>query len=92
MHIVSPCSTLLQPLTFLSNCTWQNEEIFFRDYAAAHKKLSELGFVPPTLASRVITAVKNSSTMAKTAAGVVALAATAAAITYFYRQRNQKLE
>ncbi|KAJ9703757.1 hypothetical protein PVL29_005163 [Vitis rotundifolia] len=67
----------------------QEEEAFFRDYAASHKKLSELGFVPPTLASRVITAVKNSSTMAKTAAGV-AFATTAIAITFYYRRRSQR--
>ena len=71
--------------------TWQDEEAFFRDYAASHKKLSELGFVPPTWTSRVITAVKNSSTMAKTAAGV-AFATTAIAITFYYRQRSQRKE
>ncbi|CBI17342.3 unnamed protein product, partial [Vitis vinifera] len=69
----------------------QDEEAFFRDYAASHKKLSELGFVPPTWTSRVITAVKNSSTMAKTAAGV-AFATTAIAITFYYRQRSQRKE
>lgn len=69
----------------------QDEEAFFRDYAASHKKLSELGFVPPTWTSRVITAVKNSSTMAKTAAGV-AIATTAIAITFYYRQRSQREE
>lgn len=69
----------------------QDEDAFFRDYAASHKKLSELGFVPPTWTSRVITAVKNSSTMAKTAAGV-AIATTAIAITFYYRQRSQREE
>lgn len=69
----------------------QDEEAFFRDYAASHKKLSELGFVPPAWTSRVITAVKNSSTMAKTAAGV-AIATTAIAITFYYRQRSQREE
>ncbi|RVX16759.1 putative L-ascorbate peroxidase 3, peroxisomal [Vitis vinifera] len=69
----------------------QDEEAFFRDYAASHKKLSELGFVPPTWTSRVITAVKNSSTMAKAAAGV-AFATTAIAITFYYRQRSQREE
>ena len=39
--------------------------------------------------SRVITAVKNSSTMAKTAAGV-AFATTAIAITFYYRRRSQR--
>lgn len=32
---------------------WQDKDAFFRDYAVSHKKLSELGFSPPSSGQKV---------------------------------------
>ncbi|KAL3525248.1 hypothetical protein ACH5RR_013620 [Cinchona calisaya] len=59
----------------------KDEEAFFRDYAASHKKLSELGFTPPTHCFKL--PVKNCGALAQTTFGV-AVAATVAIFSYFY--------
>ncbi|XP_027076651.2 L-ascorbate peroxidase 3-like [Coffea arabica] len=51
----------------------KDQEAFFRDYAASHKKLSELGFNPPSSRFK----------LAQTAFGV-AVAATVIILSYFY--------
>lgn len=59
----------------------KDEEAFFRDYAESHKKLSELGFTPPS--SYLKSAVKNSTLLALGAVGV-AVAAAVVIFSYFY--------
>ena len=49
---------------------WQDEDAFFRDYAASHKKLSELCFISP------------SRLALKVSVGVVA--AAVAILSYYY--------
>jgi hypothetical protein len=41
---------------------WQDDDAFFADYAASHKKLSELGFTLPSSGLKAIT--KNSTLIA----------------------------
>lgn len=60
---------------------WQDEDAFFTDYAASHKKLSELGFNPPSLGFKG--AVKNSALLVQSAVGV-AVAAAVVIFSYFY--------
>ncbi|MCD7471630.1 L-ascorbate peroxidase 3 [Datura stramonium] len=59
----------------------KDEEAFFRDYAESHKKLSELGFTPPSSCFKL--AVKNSTVLAQGAVGV-AVAAAVVILSYFY--------
>ncbi|KAK2979767.1 hypothetical protein RJ640_026396 [Escallonia rubra] len=58
----------------------KDEEAFFNDYAASHKKLSELGFTPPSCFKL---AVKNPAILAQSAVGV-AVAAAVVILSYFY--------
>lgn len=58
----------------MGNLLWQDEDAFFTDYAVSHKKLSELGFTPPSLGG-----------VAKSHARiVVALAAVAVLFGYLF--------
>ncbi|CAI9110961.1 OLC1v1011073C1 [Oldenlandia corymbosa var. corymbosa] len=57
-----------------------DEEAFFKDYAASHKKLSELGFTPPSSCSKLI---NNSTALAQSAVGV-AVAAAVVIFSYFF--------
>ncbi|KAG6775688.1 hypothetical protein NC652_013638 [Populus alba x Populus x berolinensis] len=59
----------------------EDEDAFFSDYAESHKKLSELGFAPPSSSLKAIT--KNRTLLAQTAVGV-AVAATVIILSYFY--------
>lgn len=59
----------------------KDEDAFFTDYAASHKKLSELGFNPPSLGFK--DAVKNTALLAQSAVGV-AVAAAVVIFSYFY--------
>ncbi|CAK7334241.1 unnamed protein product [Dovyalis caffra] len=59
----------------------KDEDAFFADYAASHKKLSELGFTPPSSGLKTIT--KNRTLLAQSAVGV-AVAATVVILSYFY--------
>ncbi|XP_011043177.1 PREDICTED: L-ascorbate peroxidase 3, peroxisomal [Populus euphratica] len=59
----------------------EDEDAFFSDYAASHKKLSELGFSPPSSSLKAIT--ENSTLLAQSAVGV-AVAATVIILSYFY--------
>lgn len=59
----------------------KDEDAFFADYAASHKKLSELGFNPPSLVFK--DAVKKSALLAQSAVGV-AVAAAVVIFSYFY--------
>ncbi|OVA19838.1 heme peroxidase [Macleaya cordata] len=63
----------------------KDEDAFFRDYAIAHKKLSELGFAPSSSASKV----KSSTVLAQSAVGV-AVAATVVVLSYLYEARRIK--
>ncbi|KAH9623404.1 hypothetical protein KSS87_002916 [Heliosperma pusillum] len=57
----------------------KDEEVFFRDYADSHKKLSELGFAPPNSRPNMVT---------KVVVGI-AVAITVAVISYFYEVCKQ---
>ncbi|GMH06558.1 hypothetical protein Nepgr_008398 [Nepenthes gracilis] len=65
----------------------KDEEAFFRDYAKSHKKLSELGFTPPSsikkMASRSSWVHRNGATLVISAVGI-AVAAAVMAFSYFY--------
>lgn len=84
-YVASSSSHMIEKL-FLS--IWQDEDAFFTDYAASHKKLSELGFSPPSCGSMI--AVKNSAVLAQSAVGVV-VAVAVVIFSYFYEvQRRTK--
>ncbi|CAI0557493.1 unnamed protein product, partial [Linum tenue] len=57
----------------------KDEDAFFKDYAAAHKRLSELGFTPASSASNVL---------AQSAVGV-AVAAAVVIFSYLYEVRKR---
>ncbi|KAF3796444.1 L-ascorbate peroxidase 3 [Nymphaea thermarum] len=61
----------------------KDEELFFKDYAESHKKLSELGFRPP--GSRP---VKSATILAQSAVGV-AVAAAVVILSYMYEVRRK---
>ncbi|KAG5530191.1 hypothetical protein RHGRI_030534 [Rhododendron griersonianum] len=60
----------------------KDEEAFFADYAASHKKLSELGFTPPSSCFKV-TAI-----LAQSAVGV-AVATAVVLLSYFYEAHRR---
>lgn len=62
----------------------QDEDAFFKDYAASHKKLSELGFTP---SSSVKEAAKTSTILAQSAVGV-AVTAAVVILSYLYEVRK----
>jgi L-ascorbate peroxidase len=62
----------------------QDEEAFFRDYAASHKKLSELGFTQGSSGFKV----KDTTVLEQSAAGV-AVAAAVVILSYFYEVRKK---
>ncbi|KAG9148156.1 hypothetical protein Leryth_014078 [Lithospermum erythrorhizon] len=62
----------------------KDEDAFFRDYAASHKKLSELGFTP----SSSIPKVNDSTILAQSAVGVV-VAAAVVIVSYLYEVRKK---
>lgn len=61
----------------------KDEEAFFKDYAESHKKLSELGFTPPSTAKDTKCDVKTSTVLAQSAVGV-AVAAAVVILSYVY--------
>ncbi|XP_031745196.1 L-ascorbate peroxidase 3 isoform X2 [Cucumis sativus] len=62
----------------------KDEDAFFKDYAASHKKLSELGFTPGS--AKAI--VKDSIVLAQGAVGV-AVAAAVVILSYLYEVRKK---
>ncbi|KAB1207545.1 L-ascorbate peroxidase 3, peroxisomal [Morella rubra] len=64
----------------------KDEDVFFKDYAESHKKLSELGFIPPSAVSKV--KAKESTVLAQSAVGV-AVAAAVVILSYFYEIRKK---
>ncbi|KAF3508601.1 hypothetical protein F2Q69_00004484 [Brassica cretica] len=66
----------------------KDEDVFFRDYAESHKKLSELGFTPT---STVTMAITDCTALAHTAVGV-AVAAAVVAFSYLYEIRRKMKE
>ncbi|KAL6959913.1 L-ascorbate peroxidase 3 [Sarracenia purpurea var. burkii] len=58
----------------------KDEDAFFTDYAASHKKLSELGFCPPSCGFKV---TANPKTLALRVVGV-AIATGVVLLSYFY--------
>uniref|UniRef100_A0A6P4A7X1 L-ascorbate peroxidase n=1 Tax=Ziziphus jujuba TaxID=326968 RepID=A0A6P4A7X1_ZIZJJ len=63
----------------------KDEDAFFNDYAVSHKKLSELGFTPP---SRVKDVTKSAIILAQSAVGV-AVAAAVVILSYIYEGRKK---
>ncbi|CAH9056713.1 unnamed protein product [Cuscuta europaea] len=61
----------------------KDEEAFFKDYAASHKKLSELGFTPPGPKT-----VRDGPILVQGAIGV-AVAAAVVALSYLYEVRRR---
>ncbi|GKV24015.1 hypothetical protein SLEP1_g33677 [Rubroshorea leprosula] len=64
----------------------KDEDAFFRDYAASHKKLSELGFTPRSSSTKPI--AKDSTILAQSAVGV-AVAAAVVILSYFYEAHKR---
>lgn len=62
----------------------KDEDVFFRDYAASHKKLSELGFTP----SGSKPGPKDCTVLAQSAVGV-AVAAAVVILSYIYEVRKR---
>lgn len=62
----------------------KDEDAFFRDYAASHKKLSELGFTPTSSKP----GVKDSTILAQSAVGVI-VAAAVVVFGYVYESRKK---
>lgn len=67
----------------------QDEDLFFKDYAESHKKLSELGFKPPStgIGSKAAD-VKASTILAQSAVGVV-VAAAVVVFSYLYESSKR---
>ncbi|KAL9668487.1 hypothetical protein QQ045_006021 [Rhodiola kirilowii] len=63
----------------------KDEDVFFRDYAVSHKKLSELGFSPPSGSKPIM---KDSVILAQSAVGV-AVAAAVVIFSYLYEIRKR---
>ncbi|KAF5765168.1 putative L-ascorbate peroxidase [Helianthus annuus] len=63
----------------------KDEEAFFNDYAESHKKLSELGFTPPSF----LKSNTPAALLAHSAIGV-AVAATVVILSYFYEATIRK--
>lgn len=64
----------------------KDEDLFFKDYAESHKKLSELGFKPPTGSKAAD--VKASTILAQSAVGVV-VAAAVVVFSYLYESSKR---
>lgn len=61
----------------------KDEDLFFKDYAESHKKLSELGFTPRHTGSATKAGAKTSTVLAQSAFGV-AVAAGVVILSYLY--------
>jgi L-ascorbate peroxidase len=67
----------------------KDEDLFFKDYAESHKKLSELGFKPPSTGTGSKAAdVKASTILAQSAVGVV-VAAAVVVFSYLYESSKR---
>ncbi|XP_064957889.1 probable L-ascorbate peroxidase 4, peroxisomal [Musa acuminata AAA Group] len=66
----------------------KDEDLFFKDYAESHKKLSELGFTPRDTDSATKT-IANSAVLAQSAFGV-AVAAAVVILSYRYEVTRRK--
>ncbi|KAL3514998.1 hypothetical protein ACH5RR_021900 [Cinchona calisaya] len=64
----------------------KDEDAFFRDYAASHKKLSELGFTPHSSGSKVT--IKDSTILVQSAVSV-AVAVAVVVLSYLYEVRKK---
>ncbi|KAK8967049.1 putative L-ascorbate peroxidase 4 [Platanthera guangdongensis] len=67
----------------------KDEEAFFRDYAESHKKLSELGFVPPSISKSAKCDVSTSTLLAQAAVGV-AVSVAVVILSYVYEISRKK--
>lgn len=63
------------------DAVFKDEEAFFRDYAASHKRLSELGFSPPSSLGLFI----------KKTVIAAAVAVTVVLLSYFYEMNKRDL-
>ncbi|KAI3900699.1 hypothetical protein MKW92_003333 [Papaver armeniacum] len=70
----------------------KDENAFFRDYAASHKKLSELGFTPKSSSAaihqKIVEAAKNSPLVQQSAL-IVAIAAAMVILGYFFEVQQR---
>ncbi|KAJ1693077.1 hypothetical protein LUZ63_009775 [Rhynchospora breviuscula] len=67
----------------------KDEDLFFKDYAESHKKLSELGFTPPTSGTGSKAADVSACTiLAQSAVGVV-VAAAVVVFSYIYESSKR---
>ncbi|KAF3440320.1 hypothetical protein FNV43_RR18604 [Rhamnella rubrinervis] len=64
----------------------KDEDAFFKDYAVSHKKLSELGFTPPSSSGKE--GIKSGIILAQSAVGV-AVAAAVVILSYIYEVRRK---
>ncbi|KAK6922573.1 hem peroxidase [Dillenia turbinata] len=67
-----------------------NEEAFFKDYAASHKKLSELGFTQETTVPPSKFAGVNTTVLAQGAVAVIVAAAVVFLSYYYHSHRRVK--
>ncbi|XP_008808406.1 probable L-ascorbate peroxidase 4, peroxisomal [Phoenix dactylifera] len=67
----------------------KEEDLFFKDYAESHKKLSELGFTPRRTGSATKADAKTSVVLAQSAFGV-AVAAGVVILSYLYEVSRRK--
>lgn len=74
------------PFFLLPLYVLQDEDAFFKDYAVSHKKLSELGFTPPSFSLKEVT--KSGIILAQSAVGV-AVAAAVVILSYIYEVRRK---
>ncbi|RRT78311.1 hypothetical protein B296_00005918 [Ensete ventricosum] len=81
-------STFLYFVHLISANFRQDEELFFKDYAESHKKLSELGFTPRQTGSTTKT-IATSAVLAQSAFGV-AVAAAVVILSYCYEASRRK--
>ena len=66
------------------NYLWQDEDAFFIDYAASHKRLSELGFLaPPCSAGKRLSRVTQSAVGIAVVISVAILVAVFLKVPYF---------
>ncbi|XP_078173161.1 ascorbate peroxidase 3 [Carex rostrata] len=66
----------------------KDEDLFFKDYAESHKKLSELGFKPPSTGTGSKADVKASTILAQSAVGVI-VAAAVVVFSYLYESSKR---
>ncbi|XP_078440184.1 putative L-ascorbate peroxidase 4, peroxisomal [Wolffia australiana] len=67
----------------------KDEDLFFKDYAESHKKLSELGFTPRASTSGKSESASTTAVLAQSAVGIV-VAATVVVLSYLFEASRKK--